>query len=565
MPNNERKVMCVGFDGATFDLIRPWVAAGKLPHFERIMQDGVWGELESVVPPISAPAWTSFMTGKNPGKHGIFGFTKQEPGSYQASFVNRNMIKSETLWKGLGDSGKKVIVINVPITYPPEEVNGCLVSGMDAPSTKSPYVYPPQLKERINTLTQGTYRIHLHLGGYLINDKRKKEAIKEIVSAIGARTHVAEYLLENYPWDFFMIKFDNPDQIQHYFWHDMNQEGSVFQNAILLIYQHLDSILSRLMRHMNENTTLLVVSDHGAGPLNGKRIYINEWLRRKGMFFTNDYVDGEKTRFVSGFQIKKRLSNALEKTYFRTSKIISYRVRNRLGMSFSMMKARLRSFTSGLNIDWTKTKAYFGGNLSAIYINLQGREPQGIVKPGEEYEQVREEIIRGLESLVDPYDGEAVFDHVFRKEEIYHGPELQKAPDILFVSRNFSDYTIGGEMLNDDKKPVIAYCPSPKGVTGNHRSNGIFLASGKSVRKGHEVKGARILDIFPTIYHMFGVEIPADVDGRTLATIFTPEWLSDNPVRFSTMPTSVEGGTGDVYSEEDEEQIRERLSGLGYM
>jgi len=163
MSNKERKVFCVGLDGATFDLIRPWVAAGELPHLEKIMQGGVWGELESVIPPISAPAWTSFMTGKNPGKHGIFGFTKQKRGSYEERFVNRQLIKSETLWKGLGDSGKKVIVVNVPITYPPEEVNGCLVSGMDAPSTKSPYAYPPELREKINRVTGGKYRIHLHL------------------------------------------------------------------------------------------------------------------------------------------------------------------------------------------------------------------------------------------------------------------------------------------------------------------------------------------------------------------------------------------------------------------
>jgi predicted AlkP superfamily phosphohydrolase/phosphomutase len=565
MSNDKRKVFCIGFDGATFDLIRPWVAAGKLPHLEKIMQDGVWGKLESVIPPISAPAWTSFMTGKNPGKHGIFGFTKQKQGSYEARFVNRKLIKSETLWKGLSDSGKKVIVINVPITYPPEEVDGCLVSGMDAPSTKSPYVYPPELREEINRVTRGKYRIHLHLGGYLINEKRKKEALEEIVSATANRTRVAEYLLQKKPWDFFMIKFDNPDQVQHYFWKEMNQEGSVFQNAILMVYQYLDLMLARLMRYMDENTNLLVVSDHGAGPLNGKRIYMNEWLRRNGMFFTKDHSDGKKRTFRSGFKVKKRLSNAFEKMYFGGGRIISYRVRNRLGISFSMMKARLRSFTSQLNTDWTKTKAYFGDNLSAIYINLEGREPNGIVKPGEEYEQVREKIIRGLESLVDPDDGKPVFDHVFRKEQVYQGPELERAPDILFFSRNFSDYTVGKEIFNDDKKHVIAYHPSPKGVTGNHRLDGIFLAQGKSIRKGGQVIGARILDICPTIYHMFGLEIPADIDGKSLTAIFTPEWLSQNPVRFSTMDSSIEETKAEVYSKEDEEEIRERLSGLGYI
>ena len=131
---NVRKVICIGLDGATFDLIRPWLSKGKLPNIGRIIKDGVWGELESVIPPVSAPAWTSFMTGKNPGKHGIFGFKKEKQGTYEELFVNRKLIKSETLWKCLSDVGKKVIVINVPLTYPPEEINGYLMSGMDTPS-----------------------------------------------------------------------------------------------------------------------------------------------------------------------------------------------------------------------------------------------------------------------------------------------------------------------------------------------------------------------------------------------------------------------------------------------
>lgn len=557
-----KKVMCIGLDGATFDLIRPWVSEGRLTNMGKIMQEGVWGELESVIPPISAPAWTSFMTGKNPGKHGIFGFKKEKQGTYEEIFVNRKLIKSETLWKGLSDNGKKVIIINVPLTYPPEEVNGCIVSGMDTPSTKSPYTYPLQLKEEINRVTRGKYKIHMHFGGYLTNNKRKKQALEEILSAIDIRTYVAEHLMQKYPWDFFMIKFDNPDQVQHYFWKDMGGEESISGNAILKVYKHLDSILGKFMKYLDEDTILVVVSDHGAGPVIGKRIYINEWLRRKGMLYTKDRFDGKRRNVRN--RLKKLLMQSLEKLLFRAGKVISHRLRDRLSIPLPAIKAKLFSFTH-VNTDWTKTKAYFGGNLNAIYINVEGCRPDGIVKPGEEYEQVREEIIRGLKSLVDPDDGQPVFEHVYKKEEVYHGSLLEEAPDILVIPRNFSDYTIGKEILNNDRKPVIAYHPSPKGITGSHRFNGIFLAQGVSIRKGEQIKGARIIDIFPTIYHMFGFQIPADIDGNPLTSIFTPEWLSENPVRFSKIVTHIEETKEDVYSKEDEAEIRERLKGLGYI
>lgn len=557
-----RKVFCIGLDGATFDLIQPWISKGKLPNISRIMQNGAWGELESVIPPISAPAWTSFMTGKNPGKHGIFGFKKDKQGTYEERFVNRKLIKSETLWKRLSDDGKKVIIINVPITYPPEEVNGCMVSGMDTPSKKSLYTYPPQLKEEINKITRGKYRIHQHFGGYLINNKRKAQALEEILFAIDIRTQVAEYLMQKYPWDFFMIKFDNPDQVQHYFWKDMEDKESILRNSIFKVYERLDSILGKFMDYLDENTTLIVISDHGAGPINGKRIYINEWLRRKGMLSTKDHSDGKRRGFRNRF--KKLLSRSLEKLYFLAGGIISYRMRDRLGIPLSVIQAKLLSSTHS-NTDWTKTKAYFGGNLNSIYINLIGRRPFGVVQPGEEYEKVREEIIHGLKSLVDPDDGQSVFEHVYKREEVYHGHQLDEAPDILVVPRNFSDYTFGREIFGNDKKPVIAYHPSPKGVTANHRLNGIFLAYGKCIGKGEQIKNAGIIDIFPTIYHILGLQIPADIDGKTLTSIFTPEWLERNPARFSDIATDIEETKEDVYSEEDEAEIRERLKGLGYI
>jgi len=373
--------------------------------------------------------------------------------------------------------------------------------------------------------------------------------------------------MQKHQWDFFMIKFDNPDQVQHYFWKEMNQKESPLQEAILKIHQHLDSILGRLIKYMDKDTTLIVLSDHGAGPVNNKRIYINEWLRRNGMYFTKDHTCVRRKGLGSRFKVKKLLlSKLLDKAYFTAGKVISYNVRDRLGIFLPMLKGRFRSFTYGLNTDWTKTKAYFGGNLNAIYINLQGRKPNGIVKPGEEYEQLRDEIIRGLKSLIDQDNGNPVFDHVFKREEIYVGQCLKEAPDILLYPQNFSNYTMSKDILGDGQKSLIAYHPSPRGITGNHRLRGIFLAQGTNIKKGEYIKGMRIIDLFPTIYYLLGLKIPDDIDGRILTSIFSPEWISQNTIQFSKSVDSImDSGNGDVYSEQDEKEIHERLSGLGYL
>ena len=562
--SSRNKVLVIGLDGATFDLILPMVRDGKLPNISKIMNHGVWGELASVIQPVSASAWTSFMTGKNPGKHGIFGFRKQNKGSYSEAFVNRTLIKAKTLWRILDENGKKTIVMNVPITYPPEEIDATIICGMDTPTTNSNFTRPAELREEIRRLTGGQYKIHQHFGGYLTNDRRRSKALEEILATIELRAKVAEHLLQTRPWDFCIVKFDNPDQVQHYFWKSYEEKDKKFKNAIFDVYSYLDHVVGRLARYADDDTAVMIVSDHGAGSYKGKVIYVNEWLRRQGLLF----ADSDNQRGRSKRKLKKLRGNVLPKLvdllYFFSSRVISYKLRDKLAIPFPIVKTKIRSLVKFSSVDWANTKAYVGGDTTAIHINVQGREPNGIVKPGDEYERLREDIISGLKSILDPDDGKPVFTEVYKREMIYHGACVDEAADLVLVPREFG-YDLSRKLLNNQHDDLVAHKPNPKGVTGKHRMNGIFLIRGKGVKRGLEVKGARLIDVFPTICYSMDVPVPKDVDGKVITGAFEEEWLGRKPIAYSEETTSVETQESEDYSDADAEEIRKRLSGLGYI
>src|SRR3972149_2608030 len=249
------KVFVLGLDGATPDIMMPMIERGELPAFEEMIRRGGYGRLQSTIPPISPPAWTAFATGKNPGK--------------------------------------KVILINVPMTYPPKPVNGLLVSGLDTPDIHSDFTYPAVLKQEILSKFP-EYRINLHLGGYLQTDRRRKKALQMIFDSIETRYRVACYLMDNYPWDFFIVKFNNPDIVQHHFWKYMDPDHPEYQadsceefkKAIFTVYKQLYRVAASIMKRLDPKTTLVVLSDHGAGPRINKTVYLHECLRNNGYLST---------------------------------------------------------------------------------------------------------------------------------------------------------------------------------------------------------------------------------------------------------------------------------------
>ena len=284
----QEKLLLIGIDGATFDVIDPLLKAGKLPHLSRIIQKGCRATLNSLLIPTSPLSWSSIVTGKNAGKHRIFHFTEKIPGHYSIRFMNAGMRHGQAVWKILSRHGKRVIVVNVPITYPPDQVSGYMVSGFDAPDEKSNYTHPPQLAEDIKKWI-GPYTIDLRLRSSVTKGKRA-QVLQDARKMEEKKAALTCKLMKKDNWDFLMIVFNICDRIQHWFWQYMDtnhqnytaEEAEIYGDAIFQSYQTADMLIGRLLDEAPESSRVMVISDHGFGPATNKAFYINHWLDKNG-------------------------------------------------------------------------------------------------------------------------------------------------------------------------------------------------------------------------------------------------------------------------------------------
>jgi len=515
---SKKKLIVVGLDGANWKLIEPWLK--ELPNIANLRAKGCWGDLKSCLPPVTVPNWKCYSTGKNPGKLGVYWFERIDCKNRKLEMSSSDSYKSLELWDYLNKHGIKTGIVNMPTTYPPKKVNGFLVSGgPDAEySLEGGYTYPKNfakyLKENFN------YKIHPDK--LLTSKKEVGEEVEEILKLIESRFKVALDILPKV--NFLHITIFYLNVLQHFFF-----RGEPTKRA----WKIVDKYIGKL----SEMGTIVLMSDHGCKKIE-QEFFINTWLKKEGYLKTKVGVDDflkvlgmTQENFVNFFK-KFKILKLMHKT---VPKFMQTLIPSEGGAQFERKIKK---------IDWEKTKAV-GSGQGLIYLNLDKNSP--------EFEKTRKEIIKKLRKL--KYKGKKVAAGVYKSEDVYWGPYINKSPNIIFEQASWV-HTNGGV----GRKNVFS---APKKWEAENIRTGLFLAYGDEIREGAKIREINIVDLAPTILHMFNLKIPDDMDGKVLKKIFkSKSGLSSRKIKFLKVGERKESV---VEFKKDKEKVKKRLSALGYL
>ncbi len=556
MQDRER-VMVIGLDGVPYDLIRRWADAGHLPNLARLMERGVSGPLASTMPPTSGPAWTSLSTGKNPGKTGIYDFLYRRAGSYVFPPVNTTMRSGKTLWSLIGEAGRKVGIVNLPISYPVEEVNGVLVSGWMTPYYAKDFTWPREIARELDEHV-GDYRIY---PAETFAESRRDAFFGACDGLLDMLTKANMYLMQRDDHDFFMPVYFDTDRVLHQLWHYIDPEhpwnegsthGEDRAGEVIRYFSRLDRDIGQLIEAFGDDARVAIVSDHGMGRAS-RFVVLNNLLLRLGYIVLSDDLATRLKAFAfrRGFTLRN-----------------VHRLADRLGLAkhaeyknvYSFDALLKKFFLSFMNVDWRRTQAYsFGRHYGSIYLNMKGREPQGAVRP-EDYERVREELIEAVSGYVDPELGRPIVGDCIRREDVYSGERFEEAPDLILTPRDPSDIFYGLSDFGSSRIWDRTYRYS-----GMHRPDGLLIAAGPGIEKGRRFDNASLTDIAPTVLYWLGLQIPEDMDGSPLVDIMTADHVGSHAVHIGGDATSSSSVDRREYDAEEEEEIMDRLRDLGYM
>lgn len=537
VPALTKRALIIGLDGATFDVLEPMMERGRMPRLASIIRNGASGVLYSTQPPITPAAWTTFMTGKGPGRHGIVDFERYDVRTGRLTFNSTIEIREKTVWEILSEKAFRVGSINLPMTYPPKKVNGFMISGFDAPSLDVEFTYPPELKDdllrRFPDYSHAKNWQRRIFGG----DRLFAENLDYIKHSFDQGVELAQFCGQQFGWDVMMVLFKLVDNLQHKTWRYLENNGSLRrQQMVADCYSKLDETIGRLEEFGRQHEALVVImSDHGHGSLDGKA-QPNLLLRNWGYLKLRSGLTRAKTR---GAYLWRRLSNP----------------RNGPGGSGN------NRLETELAIDWSRTQAcvMHAGMCGFLYVNLKGRQPTGIVDPGD-YERLRSEIRDRLLSVVyKDRQGrtERVFAEVHKTEELYDCPrqEQEWLPDLLLVPAP------GLAVVRKIRGSRPVRTVAPHRQEGTHRIEGILVVSGPMVRAGARVC-ANIVDVTPTLLSVLGLRVPVDMEGKVLTDLFDPkptvEFEPPQVYRF-------EEPTEEAYTEEEKRALTKRLEDLGYL
>ncbi|MBS1249353.1 MAG: hypothetical protein MAG431_00931 [Chloroflexi bacterium] len=551
-------LVAVGWDGATWDLVHPWVEEGKLPHIASLMESGSYGLLQSKPIPVSPAAWTTIITGQNPGKHGVFDWFSRRPGQYSVEYVHTGKIRTRSLWEYVNQAGKRVGISNLPMIYPAVPVESFMLSGMAAPSPNAEgFAYPPGLLAELEEEV-GPYQV---IEEKVYKYGREAEYLRSLLDWSAYQEKTIHYLIENHPCDVYLLVFMQTDHAQHKLWryldesrpdYDANHDRQ-YRDSIFKVYQTIDEILGRLVRKFGE-ANYLVFSDHGAGPMYGV-MHLNQWLHEEGLLYMKESPATLLKRGLAKTNIIMRIFDFVAKIGLGSvANLFPKPLRNKL----------VNSFFTFENINWKRTKAYARGSFGQIYINLKGREPQGIVEPGPGYEETCQDIIKKLKKLKHPDTGQPLITDIKHAQDVYDGPHQDKAADILFSIQNYRYQT--SVKLGIEHDDLLG--PSEYGDSGAHREEGMLVLSGPDIRQGQRITSAQLEDVLPTMLTLADIPIPSSLDGDPLEEVFDHQ--RRQRIRFlekdeEGRPAEPEEEDSPDMSDEEVSALEDRLRDLGYL
>ncbi len=535
-----RPIFVISLDGGAFPILDRLIASGDMPTLAAMMRDGAHGVLRSSIPPITPVAWTSFLTGKRPGKHGVYDFRIYDPSGYRDAFVTSRAIHDATLGELLTAAGRRVAIVNLPMMYPPPANVGTVVSGFDTPSVDAAFTQPPALRDRILAAIPDYTFVATADGGAAaaLDDATFARFADEAERSIEQRTTVARLLLADGPWDAFVLHHQDTDALQHKLWQALvtPDVAPARWDRLRQVYRRLDAGLADVFAAAPPDALRLIVSDHGFGPHHG-RVFPNVLLRQWGFVHQPGRWRARLAR-----SLRKRLTAlGLATADARADRRWEVRVRE-------------HAFASAVPVQWLGTRAYVAAAeiYGLLYLNLRGREPEGIVDPADA-PALLDELTRRFRAVRDPHDGSAVFADVLRGSDVDPVDVHGRRPDLVLVPR--PDLTVSRDL--NDRLWLDRYAAE----LGTHRPEGILLAAGAGIRAGRLAADVDLIDLLPTMLAAAGVPVPDDVDGRLLGELF-----HDAPVleHVAAGPRATPGAEGGL-TQDEEDDVAERLRALGYL
>lgn len=439
----------------------------QLPNLSRLVDEGIYGPLSSSIPCITVPAWTSMLASKDPGMLGFYGFRNRADHSYdRMNIATGNAIHEPRVWDVLGEAGKTSVVVGVPQTYPIKPLNGYLISSFLTPNTDRQYTFPNELRYEIDRVLDGeTYDVDVPQ----FRTEDKDFLLKQIQEMTEKRFQVIDYLIREKAWDFFMFVEIGLDRIHHGMWkfwdpgHAKYEPGNPYEDAIPAYYRYLDRELGEILGMLDKDTVVMVVSDHGGQAMDGG-FAVNEWLRQEGLLVLKDQPIYEGL------------------------------------VPFEKVE-----------VDWQKTTAWgAGGYYGRIFMNVEGREPQGTI-PADEYEKVRDELKERIEAIPD-HEGKPMGSVAFKPDDLYQ--EVRNvAPDLMVYFGDLRWRSVGSFGIPD----IYTFENDTGPDDANHAQDGVFvLWDPRKNHGGRYVSDLQLMDVAPTILEAMDVQVPSDMQGKSV-------------------------------------------------